>query len=86
MIGGERHNDNTSGGIGGGSSVPEFRVNDYITLRLEDGRTRIYVCEERFMHCCFLLIFNPHLKKGQSKINSIDEAAEFLVDDLERNF
>jgi len=83
-VGGEQHN--ASGDSGGVSSVPEFRVNDYITLRLEDGRTRIYVCGERFMHCRFLLIVNPHLKEGQSEINSIDEAAELLVDDLERDF
>ncbi|MHA1282479.1 MAG: leucine-rich repeat domain-containing protein [Promethearchaeota archaeon] len=78
--------DKSSDMVGGVSSVPEFRVNDYITLRLEDGRTRIYVCGERFMHCRFLLIVNPHLKEGQSEINSIDEAAELLVDDLERDF
>ncbi|MHA1282475.1 MAG: leucine-rich repeat domain-containing protein [Promethearchaeota archaeon] len=86
LVGGERRNGITSGGSGGVSSVPEFRVNDYITLRLEDGRTRIYICGERFMHCRFLLIVNPHLKEGQSEINSIDEAAELLVDDLERDF
>jgi len=35
----------------------EFKINEYITLKLENGRTRIYVKGDLFIHCNFL-IFN----------------------------
>ena len=35
----------------------EYKINDYITLRLEkNGDTVIYVGGEKFLHCAFILL------------------------------
>ncbi len=57
----------------------EFRVNKNITLRLEDGITNIYVGNELFRQCKFLLLVG----KGKNMLNnndltSIDDAVEKL--------
>ncbi|HEC39247.1 hypothetical protein LCGC14_0558550 [marine sediment metagenome] len=39
--------------------MSEFKVNDYITLKLENGKTEIYLQEERFIQCKYLLINIP---------------------------
>ena len=36
--------------------IKEFKVNDYITLKLEDGKTIIYVKGKRFDQCKYLLL------------------------------
>ena len=56
-----------------------FKVNEYITLKLEDKKTNIYVEDELFLQCKYLLL-NIKVDKIQSleEINSIDEAAEML--------
>ena len=57
----------------------EFRVNQYITLKLERNDTVIYVNGERFNQCKFLLLNIPIEKsKDFNEIESIDEAAEKL--------
>lgn len=68
----------------------EFKVNDYITLKLEvnpwEGywETVIYVNERRFDQCKFLLLDIPIEKiKTFDEIESIDEAAEKLDRSLE---
>ena len=59
--------------------MKEFKVNDYLTLRLEDNKTNIYVKEERFDQCKLLLIEIPIYKiQSFDGIKSIDEAAENL--------
>jgi Leucine-rich repeat (LRR) protein len=81
--------------------LQEFRVNKFITLKLEIGMVKrwndiqaeyiekkghlvqIYINGEKFRQCTYLLLVNPHLKEGQSEINSIDEARELLRGDLE---
>ena len=57
--------------------MKEFKVNDYITLKLEDGMTNIYVNNELFNQCKFLMI-NIQIDKisDYDEILSIDEAAE----------
>jgi hypothetical protein len=45
-------------------------------------RVRIYLNDEPFRTCAYLLLVNPHLKENQEKIRSIDEAKEFLKDDF----
>ena len=62
----------------------EFRINDYITLRLEHNHTTIYVNNEIFDQCRKILFINPHNNEKQKMIDSIDEAAEFLDKTLER--
>ena len=56
-----------------------FKVNEYITLKLEDGKTNIYVAGELFLQCKYLLL-SIQVDEIQSldEIKSIDEAAEIL--------
>ena len=64
--------------------MKEFQVNDYLTLKLEEEKTVIYVAGKRFRQCKYLLIDIP-IEKIDSfdEINSIDEAAEKLNHSLE---
>lgn len=69
----------------------EFRVNEFIVLKLEEGRTVLYVDNKPFNHCKYLLLQIPieHVN-DLNDINSIDEASERLshilepYDDFER--
>ncbi|TFF97630.1 MAG: leucine-rich repeat domain-containing protein [Promethearchaeota archaeon] len=62
----------------------EFKVNEYITLKLEYGKTYIYVKGEEFMTCKYLLFnIDDENKKKYDKIKSIDEAAELLDKSME---
>lgn len=64
--------------------MKEFKINDFITLKLEGLKTVIYVCGERFEQCKFLLLLIPEREIPKlEKINSIDEAAEMLDHGLE---
>jgi len=64
--------------------MQEFKINDYLTLRLEDYNTILYVNNRRFDICKFLLL-DIHIDKMSSldEIESIDEAAEELDNSLE---
>lgn len=62
----------------------EFRVNEHIVLKLEGGKTNIYVGSQYFWHCKYLLLINPHKNEKQKELNSIDEAVEVLNPDLEK--
>ncbi|MEE9377304.1 MAG: Rab family GTPase [Candidatus Lokiarchaeia archaeon] len=61
----------------------EFRVNDYLVLKLENNRTKIYVGGRLFNHCKYLLL---NIAKDEfrdyDEIESIDEAAERLDDSI----
>jgi len=59
--------------------MQEFQVNDYLSLRLEDEDTIIYVGGERFRQCKYLLL-NIRIDEIQSleEFESIDEASERL--------
>ena len=62
----------------------EFKINQYITLKLESGITNIYVSEEEFMQCKFLLLNIPIRKFDYlSNLDSIDEISERLDGSLE---
>lgn len=80
------------------NKTKEFRVNEYITLRLEreynridsdNWKTNIYVNGERFRQCKFLLLnldtSNEELMKQQEQIESIDDAAKLLNGDMEHD-
>ena len=57
--------------------IREFKVNDYITLKLENGMTFIYVRGKRFLQCIRLILeISKKDLKGVDQIDSIDEAAE----------
>lgn len=63
----------------------KFKINDYLTLKFSRGRTIIYVNNEEFRQCKYLLlnIQNENLIDYE-EIDSIDEAAEFLSHSQER--
>lgn len=65
-------------------SEKEFKVNEYITLKLERGKTNIYVKDQLFNQCKFLMLNIPVSKISSfDEIESIDEAAEKLDASLE---
>ncbi len=62
----------------------EYVVNDFLKLRLEQGRTHIYVKNRVFMQCMYLLLNIPTNRIRQyDNIDSIDEAAEMLDRSME---
>jgi len=64
--------------------VPEFKVNDYLTLRLENGISKIYINGKLFIQCKFLLLSIPTDRvRDFDDIESIDEAAERLDSSME---
>lgn len=64
--------------------MKEFQVNDYLTLKLEEHKTVIYVAGERFRQCKYLLIDIPVEEiESYAEIKSIDEAVEKLDHSLE---
>ena len=48
--------------------MKEFKVNEYITLKLEGGKTNIYVKSQLFNQCKFLFI-----NIAVEKVRSFDE-------------
>jgi len=56
--------------------MSEFRINEHLSLKLEEGKTNIYVDNERFSQCKYLLL-NIHIDKISTfdEIQSIDEAS-----------
>jgi len=65
-------------------SSTQFKVNEYLELRLKGKDTIIYVNGERFEQCKFLLLDIPINEiKSLDEIESIDEAAEKLNHSLE---
>ncbi|MHA2119902.1 MAG: leucine-rich repeat domain-containing protein [Promethearchaeota archaeon] len=67
-------------------SGKEFKINQYIKLKLENDRTNIYVKNRMFRQCMYLLLKIPASKvEDYEEIDSIDEAAEKLDRTMERN-
>jgi len=65
--------------------MKEFQINEFITLRLEDCKTIIYVLGEPFLQCVHLLL-NVPITLEFNNVSSIDaatEAYEILEDELE---
>lgn len=59
--------------------MEEFIINDYITLRLENNKTVIYVNNEVFLQCKYLLLNIPIENiEDFEDIDNIDDAAEVL--------
>ncbi len=64
----------------------EFKINSYLTLRLENDKTVIYVNDERFLQCKYLLIEIPVEKINEfNDFRSIDDVSEKLDHSLEKN-
>lgn len=63
----------------------EFTINEFVTLKLEKGKTNIYILGEEFIQCKYLLMNIPVQDINKyNEIDSIDEAAEKLDKTLER--
>lgn len=57
----------------------EFRINNYIVLKLENNKTNIYIKDKLFRQCRFLLLNIPiEEPESFSSIEAIDEAADKL--------
>jgi len=57
----------------------EFKINDFLILKLEEGKTNIYVNGEQFEQCKFLMLDIPLDEIYRfDEIDSIDEAADIL--------
>jgi hypothetical protein len=65
-------------------SFLEFTINEFLTLKLADNFIKIYVKEEPFSHCRYLLILDPLKHKDQEEIDSIDEVKLLYNNDLEK--
>ncbi len=64
--------------------IQEFKVNEYLTLKLEKGKTNIYIQDKLFQQCRFLLINIPVEDiNSYDEFKSIDEVAEYLNHSLE---
>jgi len=65
--------------------IKEFKINEHLTLKLEwDNKTYIYVNEELFMHCKYLLLNIPVDEVLLlNDVNSIDDAEVKLDKSLE---
>ena len=61
----------------------EFRINEKIVLKLEEGKTNIYIEGRRFRQCKYLFILGPLIESEE--LNSIDEIAENLDSSLEES-
>jgi hypothetical protein len=59
--------------------MSEFKINDYITLKAENGKTEIYILGEKFIQCKFLLMDIPLEDISLvEEIGSIDETSDIL--------
>lgn len=64
--------------------MKEFKVNKYITLKLEGNKINIYVIGKKFSQCKFLLLEIPIDEiTSLDEIQSIDEAVDHLDSSLE---
>ena len=62
----------------------EFKINNHLSLRLEEGKTNVYVKNKLFRQCKYLLLnIAPNEIEIYEDINSIDEAVERLNKSLE---
>ncbi len=66
--------------------MKEFKINQFITLKLEEKRTIIYVNNRQFKQCKFLMLnINVNEIQELEDIESIDEAEDKLDKSLEKN-
>ena len=63
-----------------------YKINKYITLKLENNKTNIYIDNERFIQCKFLLINVTTCENNLfDKISSIDDVSDILDRSMENN-
>jgi len=62
----------------------DFKINDFLNVKFEEGKTNIYVGKKYFSHCKYLLLNIPINEPNLTDpLQSIDEAAEKLNRTLE---
>ncbi len=72
--------------VGSLNQVKEFKINQHLKLKLEGGRTNIYVNNRLFRQCMYLLLNIPVDRiEDYDEIESIDEAAIKLNRSMERD-
>ena len=66
--------------------MKDFKINEFLTLKLEHNKTNIYIKDKLFKQCKFLLL-NIYIDKISSfdGIESIDEVAEQLDNSMEED-
>lgn len=61
----------------------QFKINRFITLKLENGKTNIYINNELFNQCKYILMRkNVNDLEDLLEIESVDELAQRSIDDL----
>lgn len=60
--------------------MKEYKIGNHILLRLENGKTNIYIENKKFLQCKYLLINN--IVNNNRIIESIDDAASLLNNKL----
>jgi len=64
----------------GMSSIINFKINDFVSLKLENNETVIYVKENKFSICKHLVLNIPIDKISSfNEIQSIDEASDRIT-------
>ncbi len=64
--------------------MQKFRINNFIDLRFEDGKANIYVNNQLFNHCKYIILNKDNYVGNYiANINSIDDAVEKLNSLLE---
>jgi len=63
--------------------MEEYRINDYITLKLENNKTVIYLKKQKFVQCKIILLNIP-----TNEIDSFGETQTIdeLIDTMEKDF
>ena len=63
-----------------------YVINDYITLKFEDGTTQIYIDGNQFMQCIRLVLHIPYVDvEKYDEIKSIDDAIDIYKKSLYQN-
>ena len=65
------------------SSTLEFSINTHLSLKKINDTIQIYVDNESFNQCRYLLIVDPHKNKNHHEVDSIDEAESLYNNNLE---
>lgn len=65
--------------------MKEFKINDFIALRLEKDKVNVYINDYKIIQCKYLLLQNPkdNLNADEEDFTSIDQLAESLDKSLE---
>jgi Leucine-rich repeat (LRR) protein len=64
--------------------MKEFRINKYLSLKLEKDQTYIYVKGKRFLQCTYLLLSKKFDEiEDLSEIKSVDEISDYLDHSME---